>query len=394
MINISRKEARTENMYFINHVYFFITILILISNSLASHDPSTMQSIMSLLGKSASSVHNAISVISNAFIVPMMVFLFGLTVHSHIQNKGSITFIKERFIILAKFFILSALIIMPLAYYLKMSNNGAKGSFIQFLSKDYFKTWMVGPAWIFSTILFFDLIMFSITYLSKGLSQKIFHYASSTKIVKLFLIFFIALFVVAVTTNAPLGEFHIIPNKHKEWSHIGPIWWQHNVLVTYFLIYAFSVSLGSSEKFISYIFASKGELPSKWLHRLLESIIIYLTMRYIASIKASIGNDVLYYSLLSFLSVLLIFIASAAFIGILDKFTKRKSKALAFFSEHSLMIYTVHFLPLVFIKNYMNKFPGVGDFQKIYIVVLCTFFVSLMLSLGLKKISCFKNHCE
>jgi hypothetical protein len=391
MISISRKEARTENMYFINHVYFFITLLIIISNALVSHDALT---IMSLLGKSASGVHNATSVISNAFIVPMMIFLFGLTVHSHIHNTSSIDFIKERLLVLVKYFLLSALIIMPLAYYLKTSNNGSKGDFIQFLSKDYFNTWMVGPSWIFSTIFFFDLMIFAFTYIGKGLSRKLFNCASSTKIIKLFAIFFIVLFAVAVTTNAPLGEFHLIPNRYKDWSHIGPIWWQHNVLVTYFLIYTFSVSLGSSEKFISYIFAPKGELPSKWLHRLLETIIIYLAMRYIASIQSSIENDLLYHSLLSFLSVLLIFIASAAFIGILDKFTKRNSKALEFFSEHSLIIYTVHFLPLVFIKNYLNKFPGVGDFQKSYIIALFTFFVSLVLSCGIKKISCFQDHCE
>lgn len=394
MINISKKDARSENMYFINHVYFFITILVIISNAVASHDSFYIQSMMSMLGDSASSVHNAISVISNAFIVPMMIFLFGFTVHTHIKSVGPKSFIKERAMTIAKFFLLSALIIMPLAYYLKFSNNGSRISLGSFISENYFKTWMVGPAWIFTMILFFDLIIFALRHFAKNLSDKIFNYTASTKVLTLFIVFACALFIVAVATKAPLGEFRILPTKHSDWMHFGPIWLQKNVLVTYFLIYAFSVCLGSSEELINYIFAPKGPLPSKWLYRFLETVIIYLVMRYIAHKEPDIQNDFLYHALMSLLSVLLIFVASAAFIGILDKFTKRKSAALAFLSENALLIYTVHFLPLIFIKNYLKRFPAIGEFQSTYIVVLFTLFVSLVLSMGIRKVPCFQGHCK
>lgn len=384
MINISKKHTRVENFLFINYIYFFAVILALISNS--SNTNTTPLTSFVKFFKPESSINGFFSMTGGLFIVPLLLFLFGLTVHSQIKSSNIGDFLRFRIRVLGKLFLISAFIIMPLSYYFFESTLMEKNGLWTYITGSYLKTWPIGSAWVFSTVLFFDLIIAALMKYCATFMQGMINTVNSSSTLKLFWSCFIIVFLTFLFTNTSgEAEFGLIANSKKEWTNIGPIWIQKDVLLIYFVMYFLSVLLGSSEKFINYIFAANGELASKWLHRLLEVIILYLAIKFIGPKAPFFDSQLATISIFALLSILIVFMSAASFFSILDRFAYRKSKLLNFFSKHSLTIYAVHFLPLGLTKHYTKGFD-VNELQKTYIVVLFTFFISLLLSILIQKI--------
>ncbi|MCH9753379.1 MAG: hypothetical protein K0T99_00570 [Alphaproteobacteria bacterium] len=380
MINISKKQTRIENFLFINYVYFFAVILSLVSNS-ANSNATPITSFISLFSKPETSVSDFFNITGGVFITPLLLFLFGLTVNSHIKSSSVKEFLKDRFCILGKLFLISAFIIMPLSYYFSNPSIMQKYNFWEYITEDYFKTWKIGPAWIFSSVLLFDLIIAGFMKFFSRFIQTIIALVKESSITKLICSCFALTFLAFFFSNTS-GEvqFSLIADNSNEWWHIGPFWIQKNIVLTYFVIYFFSVLFGSSEKFINYIFAANGELSSKWLHRLLEVIILYLLIKFITPKAPFFGSELITTAIFASLYILMIFMSAASFFSLLDRFAYRKSKLLNFFSKHSIIIFAVHFLPLALIKSYTADF-NMSDLQRLYVVVLFTFFVSLLISI-------------
>jgi len=385
MINISKNQTRTENFLFINYVYFFAVLLALIRNS-TDTTTSSLTSFITLFNTPGSSVLDFFNVTGGLFIVPLILFLFGLTVHSHVKCSGIGGFLKHRLQVLGKLFLISAFIIMPLSYYFLDSSMIQKDNLWDYIIETYFQTWSIGPAWIFSTVFLFDFIIAALMKYCPSFTQSMLNVIKKSSISKLFwsclIITFLAFFF---SNTSGKAQFSLVSITNAEWLHIGPFWLQENVALTYFTIYFLSTLLGSSEKFINYIFAANGELSSKWLHRLLEVIILYLAIKFIGPKTPFFGSELATTAIFALLSILLVFISAASFFSLLDKFAYRKSKLLSFFSKHSIMIYAVHFLPLALVKNYTADF-NMSELQKVYVIVLFTFFISLLISIIIQMV--------
>jgi len=384
MINISKKEAHGENFLFINYVHCFAVLLCIIHSSLIMCRTKAQAFIPSFNNQDPSLIDSLI-LIGNVLLIPTIMSLFGLTVFSFIKQSPT-KFLKDRILPLGMLFVFSAFIIMPLSYYFSIHENNSYDTLWNYITKDYFELWLVGPTWIFPVIILFDIITFLIFKYCPNLANRLVLGIKELKILHFFLIFFFVTFLVFILSTSVFykAEFITIPTD-ASWTHAGPIWWQENVMMTYFIIYLFSMLLGSSEKLINYIFASKGNLASKWLHRLLETIILYLALKFIEPMEAIMDSVLLKNILWQFLFLLLAFSMAAAFFSILNRFAYRKSKVLSFFSNHSLMIYTVYFLPLALTGKYVANFDKMIDIQKTYVVAIFTFLISLLISFVIKR---------
>ena len=388
MINSSKQENTTKQPLFVNYVYFFAALLVLINNSLVT-DKTILSSFLALFHHSAEpSFMDAFVLIGNIFIVPLLIFLFGLNTYHSIQHSSPIKFLKHRLATLVPLFLVSALLIMPLSYYLLDTNNGAHNSLWHYLTHSYFTQWLVGPAWIFSMIIGFDIIIFLVFEFCHPLVHNLFSLVKNAKVYRLLLVFFLLSFVIFFLTNDFWGKvmFLDITQHNSTWTHVGPIWWQKNVMITYFVIYVFSVLLGGSTDFLNYIFTSREQLSTKWLHRLLETVILYSLIKLVEPKESILDSHLAVKIILSFLSILLLFTVFSFFFSLLSRFAYRKSKLLSALSKYSLMIYTLHFLPLVFIKNYSETFHIMTNIQKTYVIFIFTFFASLLLSYCVEKL--------
>lgn len=385
MINISKKEAHGEKFLFINYIYCFAVLLCIIHSSLMMCRTG-QETFVPGFNNKESNIFDSLILIGNVLLIPVIMSLFGLTAFSTIKQSGPTKFLKDRLLPLGTLFVFAALIIMPLAYYFSIHENNSYGTLWHYVTKDYFKLWLVGPAWIFPVIMLFDTIAFLLFKYCPHLTQRLLLIVKNLKIVHFFLIFFFATFFIFLLNTSIFykAEFITLPID-SSWMHAGPIWWQENVMMTYFFIYLFSIFLGSSEKFINYIFASKGNLASKWLHRLLETIILYLALGFIDPIETIMDSALLKSLLWQFLFLLLTFTMSATFFSILDRFAYRKSRVLSFFSNYSLMIYTVYFFPLALVSKYTVNFHKMTDIQRTYVVAIFTLLISLLISFLIKR---------
>lgn len=385
MINISKKEAHGENFLFINYVHCFAVLLCIIHSSLIMCKTNG-KTFIPRFNNPEAGVIDSLILIGNVLLVPLLISLFGLTAFSFIKQSNPTQFLKDRLLPLGTLFIFAALIIMPVAYYFSIYENNSSGTLWNYITTDYFQLWLIGPVWIFPMIILFETITFLLFKYCPNLTNRAVLAVKDVKILSFFLIFFFVTFLVFIFNTSIFykAEFTTIPTD-ASWMHTGPIWWQENVMMTYFVIYLFTVALGSSEKLINYIFASKGNLASKWLHRLLETIIIYLALKFIEPMETIRDSALLKNLLWQFLFLLLTFTMTATFFSILDRFAYRKSKGLSFFSNHSLTIYTAYFLPLALTSKYVASFSKITDIQKAYIVAIFTLLISLLISFLLKR---------
>jgi|GEM_PF-2120159 len=385
MINTSTQRLQIKNSTFIHYAYFFAAMLVLANNSLVA-DKSLIEYLSALIGsKPGAGFMDAFMLIGNIFVVPLLLFFFGITVYPSIHDSNPISFLKRRIGTLLPMFLLAAFVIMPISYYLLDKNYsiyGLHANFWHYLTHIYFKQWLIGPAWILPLVILFDLIIYLFFKFAHPLMQNLFSLVKSSKVYKLMVVFFLLSFIAFFLISDFTGSvaFFDIPMQHSSsWKHVGPFWWQENVTALYFIIYIFGVLLGGSSSFLDYIFTSKEELSKKWLNRLLEVIILYLSIKHIGNKTTLLGSALSVNIVVSFLSILLLFTTFSLFFSLLSKFAYKKSKILSSLSEHSLMIYTLHFLPLVIVKNYVSDFSNMTNAQKTYVIFIFTFFITLLI---------------
>jgi hypothetical protein len=385
------KNALTDanQSLFLSYSYFFAIFLVIVNNSLVS-TTSLVEKFVAFFYQSAQpGFLDASILIGNLFSMPLLVFLFGIPVYNKIHSSSPVQFLQQRFISLLPWFIFSAIVTMPISYYLLESNNGHDSKFWHYITETYFKNWLTGPSWILAMILAFDTIIVAFCQFASPITNNLFALVKNAKVFKTLLALFLVSVVVFFLTSEFSGsiKFFALPSEQgHSWFHIGPVWLQKNALLSYFIIYFFSALLGSSNKFLEYILSSKSELSSKWMNKILETTLLYLAIKFMAN-KATLFNSTLALNIiLSLAYMLLMFSLFSTFFSILSRFAYKKSRFLTAISEYSIMIYLLHFLPLVIIKNYSASFHSMTDGQKTYIILIFTFCISLVLSYLLKKL--------
>jgi len=375
---------------FLGYTYFFATLLVLINNSLVSGGSLLERFIAFFYHSEQPEFLDASILIGNLFAMPLVVFLFGLSVSNKINSSSPICFLKHRFSTLFPWFVFAAVVIMPISYYFLASNNGQDGKFWHYVINIYFKTWLTGPAWTLAMILIFDVIFVLLCQMTPSVTKNLFALVKNAKVSRTLLALFLVSVIVFFLASEFVGsiKFFAIPSETGySWVHIGPIWLQKNALPTYFIIYIFGILFGSSNKLLDYILSPKSELSKKWLHKILETTILYFTIKFLAGRTTLFNSKLALDIVLSFTYMLLMFSLFSTFFSLLSKFAYRKSRFLTVLSEYSMMIYVLHFLPLVIIKNYSITFSAMSNGQKTYIILIFTFFVSLVLSYLLRKLA-------
>jgi len=379
---------KKDTSLFLHYAYFFATILVIANNSLITENGLLDRFIALFHHSDQPGFLDASIMIGNLFTMPLVVFLFGISVYNKIKTSSPLSFLKHRSTILLLWFTTSALIIMPLSYYLLESNNGQDGGFWHYITQIYFKQWLTGPSWILFMIFIFDMTITLFCQFAPTITNNLFATVKNARVFTIILTLFIISIIVFFLTSEFSGSirFSAIPDaKDASWDHLGPLWLQLRTLPSYALVYLFSVLLGASPKFLDYILSSKSELSKKWLNKIVETALLYIIIKIISKQESLFGSQLALNVVLSFAYMLLMFNLFYTFFSLLSKFAYRESRFLTSLSNYSFMIYIVHFLPLVFIKNYAHNFKAMSAGQKTYIIIIFTFFVSLVLSYLLKR---------
>lgn len=92
----------------------------------------------------------------NGFVMSLMFFISGLFTWKSYATKGFIGFLKKRLIRLGLPFLFMFIFVNPLAYYPSYLVAGGEANFFSFWVGF---SWISGPAWFLSLLLFFDLVV-------------------------------------------------------------------------------------------------------------------------------------------------------------------------------------------------------------------------------------------
>lgn len=101
---------------------------------------------------------NVLTLFNDAFFMALMYFLSGLFVWPSLSRKGVTHFLRDRTLRLALPFVVSVLVLMPMAYYASFSLTGKATGFATFwLDNLRSGVWFDGPAWFIWFLLLLDM---------------------------------------------------------------------------------------------------------------------------------------------------------------------------------------------------------------------------------------------
>jgi peptidoglycan/LPS O-acetylase OafA/YrhL len=243
----SDKAGRSSG---IDHLRSFITVLVLAFHAALAYptfgffDPANY-----LLASSAPVIDGARWVgfnffitLTNSFFMALMFFISGLFILPSLRRKGPKAFLLDRLKRLGIPYVLSLLVISPLAYYpsyrLSVKNNG----FLSFMDDLFWiGPWPVGPAWFIAMLLVFNFLVVPLQWFFGG--EKI-GYMNEFNNKKSFVEkpagFFVILLVLGAAAYLPMLYF-FAPNY---WLTFGPFVFQVSRCVLYFVYFGLGVVLG------------------------------------------------------------------------------------------------------------------------------------------------------
>lgn len=176
--------------------------------------------------------------LNDMFFMSLMFLISGIFITPSLIRKGASRFMVDRAKRLGIPFIISALLLAPLAYYPSwfLSNEARGGGYLyRFFTTD---GWASGPAWFIWVLLAYGAVVALAYRFSPGLMKKLSWTASSP--LNLAMIFFL----ISLAVTIPLRLF-IDPGY---WAHVaGPLYFQAWRFVLYFAWFLLGVALGSAD---------------------------------------------------------------------------------------------------------------------------------------------------
>ncbi|MBN8886622.1 MAG: acyltransferase [Rudaea sp.] len=276
---------------------------------------------------------------NDTFFMSLMFLLSGLFVWPSLRRKGAGSFLRDRCLRLGLPFVVSALVLAPLAYYpawLQRGGEAGIGGFAQaWLALG---VWPAGPAWFLWALLAFDVLAALSSRIAPGWAEAAGRALASRSPA----VFFAWLAAIALIAFVPLASL-VDPSA---WWSFGPFFFQTCRVGLYLSFFAVGIAVGAwgIERGV---FAAGGNLGRRWMLWLNVAVAAYfaLVALFITLLVtngkqqpiAGLSTATLAAFALSCTAT------SIALLAIFLRFKQRRSAVLDSLSRNAYGIYIVHY---------------------------------------------------
>lgn len=325
---------------------------------------------------------------NDQFFMSLMFLIGGLFLIKSINRKGTLEFVKDRFIRLFIPFLFIGTPLMLLAYFPSFYLARNSTDIIAYI-KDFFtvESWPVGPPWFIWVLFLFNLI-FALVY--KQLINLLNHFEVKIKIVKTFH-FLLILFTLTWLLYVPAAYYFGIGT----WFGIGPFDFQLSRIAQYFGYFIIGIVIGHYD-FNNNIFSNHSKLVSKWWMWSSLSLLLYsfltiapphLTKMVIDSSISELTGWMIYLTLYSATCT----ISTIAFLTIFRRWMKTENCIWNSLSNNAFLIYLTHYIFITWVQFSLLSI-NLSAFTKFVITFSTTLVLSWILSHLLKKIKIINRY--
>ena len=325
---------------------------------------------------------------NDQFFISLMFLIGGLFLIKSINRKGTLEFVKDRFIRLFIPFLFIGTPLMLLAYFPSFYLAHNNTDIIAYI-KDFFtvESWPVGPPWFIWVLFLFNLI-FALVY--KQLINLLNHFEVKIKIVKTFH-FLLILFTLTWLLYVPAAYYFGIGT----WFGIGPFDFQLSRIAQYFGYFIIGIVIGHYD-FNNNIFSNHSKLVSKWWMWSSLSLLLYsfltiapphLTKMVIDSSISELTGWMIYLTLYSATCT----ISTIAFLTIFRRWMKTENCIWNSLSNNAFLIYLTHYIFITWVQFSLLSI-NLSAFTKFVITFSTTLVLSWILSHLLKKIKIINRY--
>jgi peptidoglycan/LPS O-acetylase OafA/YrhL len=282
-----------------------------------------------------------IVLVNDTFFMPLLFFVSGLFVWKSLQSKGVLRFLYVRIIRLGLPFVVGLLVIIPVAYYPTVLENGLVYQVSQGFGAfwlDYIKGGLnpPGPLWFVWLLLAFDLLA-ALWYgflRTTGLKSS----RSSSPVLDNPIVFAIALIGLSFAAYLPMR----IAFAPGQWGGAGPLWLEVVRALWYLLYFGMGVAVGS-RGLERGAFRSDGPFAKYWWAWLLAGAGSYgiLTWVYSSDVASSLS---VYVFLIE--AALVVLGLTALFLRVFRK----PVRVLDNLSRNSYGMYLIHYLVILWLQ--------------------------------------------
>ena len=275
---------------------------------------------------------------NDVFFMSLLFFLSGLFVWNSLQRKGGAAFLHERFLRLGIPFIVSAVVLAPLAYYptyLQIRGHDGFGDFVhQWLSLG---SWSAGPAWFIWVLLVFDCIARLLFAVAPDWGETLGQFVGGVS--RRPVLSCAGLVAVSAVLYVPLAIW-LSPGY---WSAFGPFVFQTCRILHYLAYFLIGVGVGAYGLDRG-LLAPDGKLARRWPLWVLRAVAAFMaaatvTIIGLTTYPKSLGWAIAYDSLFSVSCAASCF----AFLALFVRFAQSRSSFFDSLSRNSYGIYIVHY---------------------------------------------------
>jgi len=323
-----------------------------------------------------------IVLVNDTFFMPLLFFVSGLFVWKSLQSKGVLRFLYARIIRLGLPFVVGLLVIIPVAYYPTVLENGLVYQVSQGFGAfwlDYIKGGLnpPGPLWFVWLLLAFDLLV-ALWYgflRTTGLKSS----RSSSPVLDNPIVFAIALIGLSFAAYLPMR----IAFAPGQWGGAGPLWLEVVRALWYLLYFGMGVAVGS-RGLERGAFRSDGPFAKYWWAWVLAGAGSYGILTWVFSLDLASSLEVYVFLIEAALVVL----------GLTALFLRVFRKPIRVFdnlSRNSYGMYLIHYLVILWLQYAVlrTSMPVGAKFGIVFVggVALCWIFTAALRRIpGVRKV--------
>jgi surface polysaccharide O-acyltransferase-like enzyme len=361
----------------------FIVLLVLIHHSVIPYTYFGHTDRQSFMG------FDAVVVFNDSFFMSAMFFLSGLFVWPSLQRKRTGRFLQDRWWRLGLPFVVSAVILMPIAYYavdLRLHGSNFREFWLKTVTAG---PWPIGPAWFIWVLLVFDVLTAMVYRAAPGCVETIGKLSLANLRRPVFS--FWALLIASIIVYVPADLYF----QDTRWFTLGPLAIQASRILLYLLYFFAGVGIGSVRCEIG-LLSSEGALAQRWPIWLAASIATYGCIIALLLVKhnllANATDPPLWWNLLHAFAFAC-FSAAQTF-NLLALFLRFDSDGWSIFDplcQSSYGIYLIHYVPMLWLQYALfgislSPVPQVTAILKAVTVLIVTLALSWAATAALRKI--------
>ena len=362
----------------------FITLLVLIHHSVIAYTHFGHTDPQSFLG------FDIVVTFNDSFFMPAMFLLSGLFVWPSLRRKEIGWFLRDRWWRLGKPLIVSALILIPFAYYAVEMRLHPGTSFAAFWwNMVTVGPWRSGPEWFVWVLLATDLLAAAVYRTAPGLVDAI----GRLSLVgyKRPGLFFLVLSIATVIAYVPA----VLYFDASRWFTLGPIAVQASRIFLYPLYFFVGVGIGAV-RIDQGVLAADGGFVRRWPLWLVASAVSFSCMIGLIYIKHAVLPDANHQPLWWEIGYALAFAAFCAaqtlnILALFLRFDTQGSSRLDPLRDNAYGIYLLHYIPVMWLQYLLYDFSFAPVMQvsaiiKAMIVFVLTLAASWAATAMLRKI--------